>query len=66
MLKGKVTDEQKIALHGVSVIEKGTNNGIFTDDDGNYTINYKNENSVIAFSFVGLVSQEIIVGNRKK
>jgi len=30
---------KKMALHGVSVIEKGTNNGTFTDDDGNYTIN---------------------------
>jgi len=43
VLKGKVTDEQKMALHGVSVIEKGTNNGTFTDDDGNYTINYKRQ-----------------------
>lgn len=66
VLKGKVTDEQNMALHGVSVVEKGTNNGTFTDDDGNYTINYKNENSVIVFSFVGLVSQEIIAGKQKE
>jgi iron complex outermembrane recepter protein len=66
VLKGKVTDEQKLALHGVSVVEKGTNNGTFTDDDGNYTINFKNENSVIVFSFVGLVSQELIAGKQKE
>lgn len=64
MLKGKVTDEQKQPLNGVSVIEKGTNNGRFTDADGNFSINYKSENSVIVFSFVGLVSQEITVGKQ--
>ena len=66
VLKGKVTDEQNQALHGVSVIEKGTNNGVFTDNDGNYTINFKDENSIIAFSFVGLKSQEITVGRQRE
>ena len=66
VLKGKVTDAQDQALHGVSVIEKGTNNGVFTDNNGNYTINYKDENSVIAFSFVGLVGQEITAGKQSE
>jgi iron complex outermembrane receptor protein len=66
VLKGKITDAQNQALHGVSVIEKGTNNGVFTDNDGNFTISYKDENSVIAFSFVGLIGQEITVGKKKE
>ena len=66
VLKGKVTDSQNQALHGVSVIEKGTNNGVFTDNDGNFTIRYKDENSVMAFSFVGLLGQEITVGKQKE
>jgi len=66
VLKGKVTDEQQQPLHGVSVIEKGTANGVFTDESGNYSIKYKDENSVITFSFVGLNSQEITVGNQKE
>jgi iron complex outermembrane recepter protein len=66
VLKGKVTDEQQQPLHGVSVIEKGTANGVFTDEAGNYAIKYKDENSVITFSFVGLNSQEITVGNQKE
>ncbi len=66
VLKGKVTDAQNQTLHGVSVIEKGTNNGVFTDNDGNFTISYKDENSIIAFSFVGLVSQEITVGKQRE
>jgi iron complex outermembrane receptor protein len=66
VLKGKVTDSQNQPLHGVSVIEKGTNNGVFTDNDGSFTLNYKDENSVITFSFVGLVSQEITVGKQSE
>jgi iron complex outermembrane receptor protein len=66
VLKGKVTDAQNQILHGVSVIEKGTNNGVFTDNDGNYTISYKDENSIMAFSFVGLMGQEITVGKQKE
>jgi len=65
VLKGKVTDAQNQALHGVSVIEKGTNNGVFTDNDGIFSISYKDENSVIAFSFVGMIGQEITVGKQK-
>ena len=66
VLKGKITDEQNQSLHGVSVIEKGTNNGVFTDIDGKYTISYKDENSIIVFSFVGLKSQEIAVGRQRE
>jgi iron complex outermembrane receptor protein len=66
VLKGKVTDEQQQPLHGVSIIEKGTANGVFTDENGNYSIKYKDENSVITFSFVGLNNQEITVGRQKE
>ncbi len=66
VIKGKVTNEQKQALPGVSVYEKGTTNGLFTDSDGNYSINCKDETAVLAFSFVGLVSQEIVVGKQKE
>ncbi len=66
VLTGKVTNEQKQPLFGVSVYEKGTTNGIFTDYEGNYSIQIKDESSVVVFSFVGLVSQEIAAGNQKE
>jgi iron complex outermembrane recepter protein len=66
VVKGKVTDAQNQTLQGVSVMEKGTNNGVFTDIGGNYTISVKGENSIIAISFVGLSSQEITVGKQKE
>jgi iron complex outermembrane receptor protein len=66
VLKGTVTNEQKQPLPGVSVYEKGTTNGVLTDNDGNYSIKYRDGSSIIVFSFVGLVSQEITVGTQKE
>lgn len=65
VLNGKIVDEQKQPLPGVTVLEKGTNNGVFSDSEGNYKISYKDKNAVVVFSFVGLVSQEIPVAGQK-
>ncbi|WP_321515756.1 TonB-dependent receptor [Marinifilum fragile] len=58
-IKGKVTDEQGVPLPGVSVVIKGTNVGVATDIDGNYSIQFDNEKAVLVFSFVGMTTQEI-------
>ncbi|MGQ1910599.1 SusC/RagA family TonB-linked outer membrane protein [Marinifilum sp. RC60d5] len=57
---GKVTDEDGIPLPGVSVIVKGTTIGVSTDIDGNYAINFFDGNAVIVYSFVGMITQEIV------
>lgn len=56
---GKVTDESGVALIGVSIAVKGTTNGTVTDLDGSYTLDVDN-NSVIVFSYIGFVNQEIV------
>ena len=66
VLKGKVTDEQKQPLPGVSIYEKGTTRGVLCDSQGNYTISCKDENAIVVFSFVGLASQEVKVGKQKE
>lgn len=48
-------------LIGVSVVEKGTTNGIVTDLDGNFTLQTKDENAILSFSYVGYASQEVRV-----
>jgi TonB-linked SusC/RagA family outer membrane protein len=63
-IKGKVTDDQGIPLPGVSVVIKGTNIGVATDAEGNYTIDIENHNAVFIFSFVGMISKEISYNNR--
>ncbi|MBI9057203.1 MAG: SusC/RagA family TonB-linked outer membrane protein [Labilibaculum sp.] len=58
-LTGQVTDADGIALPGVSVVIKGTNTGVATDIDGNYSIEIEDSNVVLIFSFVGMLPQEV-------
>lgn len=58
---GTVTDEDGLPLPGVNVIEQGTNNGAQTDFDGNYSISVA-EGSVLVYSYIGFVPQEVLVG----
>jgi len=59
---GVVIDDDDYPMPGVTVIEKGTSNGVITDVDGNYSISVAGEQSVLQFSFVGMLTQEIPVG----
>ena len=56
---GNVTDENGIPLPGVSVVVKGTSNGVATDIDGNYSIKVEYKDAFLIFSFVGMTSQEV-------
>jgi TonB-linked SusC/RagA family outer membrane protein len=64
-IKGTVIASDGLgALPGVSIVLKGTSQGTTTDGNGNFELAAPDEKSVLVFSFVGYVSQEIIVGNR--
>lgn len=63
-ITGRITDENGKALSGVSVQEKGTNNGTTTNDDGRYTLAVTSANSVLVVSFVGFENREVAVGNQ--
>jgi iron complex outermembrane receptor protein len=61
---GTVTDsETGEGLPGVNILVKGTTSGTVTDFDGNYSLSVT-ENDVLVVSFVGFLSQEILVGNK--
>ncbi|WBX77829.1 TonB-dependent receptor [Tenacibaculum ovolyticum] len=62
VVKGKVKDESGVSLPGVSVVVKGTTNGIQTDFDGNYTIETL-KGKTLMFSFVGMEKVNVIVSN---
>ncbi len=49
---------------GASVQVKGVKGGAATDIDGKYSINVPDDNAVLVFSFVGLKTKEVKVGNR--
>jgi TonB-linked SusC/RagA family outer membrane protein len=65
VISGVVIDATNQPLPGVSVIEKGTTNGTVTDLEGRFTLNVKGEASVVVFSFIGMMAQEIMIGNRR-
>ncbi|WP_394750173.1 TonB-dependent receptor [Spongiimicrobium salis] len=64
LLTGTVKDNLGSPLPGASVLIKGTTTGTQTDFDGNYQINAK-KGDVLVFSYLGLVTQEILVGDDK-
>ena len=64
-VNGKVTTSDGIgALPGVTVLVKGTNKGVSTDFDGHYTLEQVAGNSTLVFSYIGYVTQEVLVNNR--
>ncbi|MHB9143510.1 MAG: TonB-dependent receptor, partial [Paludibacter sp.] len=62
-VSGKVADSSGAPLPGVTVVIKGTTVGTITDANGNYTLSSIPSNATLMFSFVGMKSQEIVVGN---
>jgi TonB-linked SusC/RagA family outer membrane protein len=66
MITGKVTDSSGLPLPGVTVVVKGTTQGTVTDGDGNYSISDIPENATLVFSFVGMRTQELIVGEQTR
>lgn len=62
-ISGVVTDENNEPLPGVSIVIKGTQSGVISDEKGGFTLNSAEENPILVFSFVGYLSQEIHVGN---
>ena len=63
-VKGKVTDSNGEPLVGVSVYVKGTTNGTTTNVDGEYVINNVSAEDVLVFSFLGMLTKEMSVGDQ--
>ncbi|WP_354333952.1 TonB-dependent receptor [Pedobacter sp. CG_S7] len=63
-ITGKITDNTGGALPGVSVKLKGASIGATTDIYGNYTLNALENNPVLVFTYIGFVTQEVVVNGR--
>jgi TonB-dependent starch-binding outer membrane protein SusC len=63
-VSGKVTDSGGQSLPGVTVVVKGTTQGTVTNADGEYSLTNIPEDATLVFSFVGMRTQEIVVGNQ--
>jgi len=62
-VSGKVTDKDNTPIPGVTVMVKGTSVGINTDGEGRFSLSIPSTATTLVFSFVGLQSQEIEIGN---
>ena len=63
-VKGKITDEKtRESLIGVSVKVKGTNSGVSTDLNGNYSLDAP-ENGILVITYIGYETVEVSVNNR--
>ncbi|MEX0884350.1 MAG: SusC/RagA family TonB-linked outer membrane protein, partial [Cyclobacteriaceae bacterium] len=65
-LSGKVTNTEGLTMPGVTVVEKGTTNGTVTDVNGNYSFTVSENAETLVFSFVGMETKEIIIGNQSQ
>lgn len=63
-LSGLVKGEDNAPLPGVSVIVKGTTVGTITDNDGKFTLSVPADARTLVFSFVGMTTQEITIGDQ--
>ena len=53
-----ISAEDNQPLIGVSVLEKGTTNGVITDMDGNYRLNVTKSPATLQFSYIGMTMVE--------
>ncbi|HDR67411.1 MAG TPA: TonB-dependent receptor, partial [Bacteroidaceae bacterium] len=61
---GRVTSEDGMVIPGVTVVVKGTSVGTVTNEMGQYSVTVPEGNDVLVYSFIGMKTQEISVGNQ--
>ncbi len=65
VVSGKVASaDDGSTLPGVNVVLKGTTNGTVTDAAGAYKLSVPSAGGTLIFSFIGMATQEVAVGDR--
>lgn len=65
LITGLVTDARNgEVLPGVNVIIKGTYKATVTDSKGYYSLDVNEENAILVFSYIGMMSQEIVMAKK--
>lgn len=60
-VNGKVIDENQEPLIGVNILIKNSTEGTITDLDGKFSLEVKDPNAVLVFSYTGYSNQEILL-----
>jgi TonB-linked SusC/RagA family outer membrane protein len=56
--------DNKQPLERVVIVENGTTNHVFTSATGNYEITLSRDNTTLAFSYVGYITQQVSPGDK--
>lgn len=64
-VSGIITDTSGQPIPGANVVIKGTLAGTVANVNGDFNISVPDENTVLVFSYLGFVTQEITVGNQR-
>ncbi|HCW05902.1 MAG TPA: SusC/RagA family TonB-linked outer membrane protein, partial [Cytophagales bacterium] len=65
VVTGKVSSQEDgSALPGVNVVLKGTTIGTVTDTNGSYKLTVPSSGGTLVFSFIGLTTQEVAIGEK--
>ena len=65
-ITGTITNaEDGYPIHNVSIVEQGTGNGTISNINGEYSINVKNESSILIFSLNGFQKEIITVKTKR-
>ena len=66
-ISGRVTDQATgSGLPGVTILLKGTSNGVSTNADGAFSLAVPETGGTLVFSSVGMTSQERAIGNESQ
>jgi TonB-linked SusC/RagA family outer membrane protein len=61
---GTIAGSDGAFIPGATILEKGTTNGTVSDLDGAFSMTVSSPDAVLVFSFVGMLTQEIVVGQQ--
>lgn len=63
-IKGTIIDDKGVALSGVSVVVKGTIQGVNTDANGAFTIKVPDDATTLVISYIGYQQQEVDIAGK--
>lgn len=64
-ITGVVSDQSGSTLPGASVLVKGTKISALTNSTGVFTINVPSGSNVLTVSYIGMTSQDVVIGEQK-
>ena len=66
IVTGIITDKTGEPVIGANIVVKGTTNGTISGMDGRFSLEIPNNNAVLQVSYIGYLTQDIAVNNRKE